>query len=109
MSFIPSFLFMVKHLEITKIEQFFLVGPCITAGSENFEGEKLAQILKAKLDRLGLSYKIKCVAMYLYDSYKILEENINKNDIVFIFNRQLYENEFDLTPYYDSTLAVRKN
>jgi hypothetical protein len=91
-----------KTLGNNENRTIFLVGPCITAGSENFEGEKLAQILKAKLDRLGLSYKIKCVAMYLYDSYKILEENINKNDIVFIFNRQLYENEFDLTPYYDN-------
>lgn len=51
-----------------------MVGPCIAAGTENFEGEKLAQILKSKLASLGLSYKIKCIEMFVYDSYKILQE-----------------------------------
>lgn len=79
-----------------------MVGPCIAAGTENFEGEKLAQILKSKLASLGLSYKIKCIEMFVYDSYKILQEKINKNDVVFIFNSRLYENELDLTSYYNN-------
>ena len=53
----------------------------------NFDGEKLTQLLKSKLDRLELPYKVKSVASLNDENFGILEENINKHDIVFILNR----------------------
>ena len=71
-------------------------------GVVNFENEKLVQILKSKLDNFALPYKVKAVAMLYENNYDILREEINKNDIVFILNEILYENELDLTSYYNN-------
>ena len=39
--------------------------------------------------------------MFLDDNYKVLQENIDKNDIVFIFDYEIFENELDLALYYN--------
>lgn len=70
-------------------------------GVVNFENEKLVQILKSKLDNFALPYKVKAVAMLYENNYDILREEINKNDIVFILNEILYENELDIKTYYN--------
>ena len=80
----------------------YVVGPCIAGGMVNFDGEKLTQILKSKLDRLELPYKVKSVASLYDENFGILEENINKNDIVFILNRWLFENDYNILPYYNN-------
>lgn len=74
----------------------YVVGPCIAGGWTNFEGEKLVQILKTKLDKLDLPYKVKAHVMHCDDNYDILDEDIKKNDIVFLLNQQLFENEYDV-------------
>ena len=90
-----------KILGTKEKRNIYLVGPCITAGWDNFEGEKLAQILKAKLDFFAAKFKIKPLPMCLDDNYKVLQENIVKNDIVFILNYEIFENELDLALYYN--------
>ena len=75
----------------------YVVGPCIAGGWINFEGEKLVQILKTKLEKLDLPYKVKAHVMHCDDNYDILAEDIKKNDIVFLLNQQLFENEFDIS------------
>lgn len=90
-----------KTIGSTEKKNIYLVGPCISAGWENFEGEKLAQILKAKLDFFAAKFKIKPLPMCLDDNYSVLQENIDKNDIVFILNYEMFENELDLTLYYN--------
>ena len=90
-----------KTIGSTEKKNIYLVGPCISAGWENFEGEKLAQILKAKLDFFAAKFKIKPLPMCLDDNYSVLQENIDKNDIVFILNYEMFENELDLALYYN--------
>ena len=90
-----------KTIGSTEKKNIYLVGPCISAGLENFEGEKLAQILKAKLDFFAAKFKIKPLPMCLDDNYSVLQENIDKNDIVFILNYEMFENELDLALYYN--------
>ena len=90
-----------KTLGQNEKKSIYIVGPCIAGGMVNFENEKLVQILKSKLDNLKLSYKVKAVAMLYDDNYDILKEDINKNDIVIILNKDLYENELDIKLYYN--------
>ena len=90
-----------KTLGQKEKKTIYIVGPCIAGGVVNFENEKLVQILKSKLDNFALPYKVKAVAMLYENNYDILREEINKNDIVFILNEILYENELDIKTYYN--------
>lgn len=90
-----------KTLGQKEKKTIYIVGPCIAGGVVNFENEKLVQILKSKLDNFALPYKVKTVAMLYENNYDILREEINKNDIVFILNEMLYENELDIKTYYN--------
>lgn len=90
-----------KTLGQKEKKTIYIVGPCIAGGVVNFENEKLVQILKSKLDNFALPYKVKAVAMLYENNYDILREEINKNDIVFILNEMLYENELDIKTYYN--------
>ena len=90
-----------KTLGQKEKKTIYIVGPCIAGGEVNFENEKLVQILKSKLDNFALPYKVKAVAMLYENNYDILREEINKNDIVFILNEILYENELDIKTYYN--------
>lgn len=86
-----------KIIGNSECKTIYLVGPCITAGLENFEGEKLIQICKSKLDNLGIDYKIKSLPMYIEYSYEVLKENIKVNDVVFLLDSDLIENEYDIS------------
>lgn len=70
----------------------YLVGPCIVGGWEAFEGEALCDTLHECLEKEGMNYKI--VNVHIAHSYnsnirKILEYNINQNDVV------IFIDEFD--------------
>ena len=71
------------------LRTIYLVGPCIAAGWENFEGDTFGDVLYEKLKSLQLDYKIVEVLIQRYtrsNIKSILEYDIKKNDIVLIID-----------------------
>ena len=83
----------------------FLVGPCIIGGWGNPDGERLGEILYEKIQKAGMDYQIRLVAMNentKSNKKEMLENDVKKNDIVMIVTDIASDYELDLTPKYNS-------